>query len=131
MSPLCSHHHHHHPQPTRGLSCPFSQRKAVKTETVLSLLRLVSMGRKRERRRGIIVSRQTEIPRLSRLVYYGRKSLRPPVARNSINHLARKRALIIARYQICIRPPVSSRYPSPLRCHFHINNPFLEASLFL
>lgn len=60
-----------------------------------------------ERERGggdIIVSRQTEIPRLSRLVYYGRKSLRLSVRRTVPSIIsARKRALIIARYQICIR----------------------------
>lgn len=72
----------------------------------------VSHGEKRKDRNGCCAAsfrwrerkregRQTEIPRLSRLVYYGRKSLR--LSHCSINHLARKRALIIARYQICIR----------------------------
>lgn len=86
MFPLCPRHHHPH------LIVPWWKKKRSKR-----LLRsFVSMERERKRE-----GRQTEIPRLSRLVYYGRKSLR--LSHCSINHLARKRALIIARYQICIR----------------------------
>lgn len=91
MFPLCPRHHH----PSAILSCPFPMVKKEKIETVVAQLRFD--GERERKREG----RQTEIPRLSRLVYYGRKSLR--LSHCSINHLARKRALIIARYQICIR----------------------------
>lgn len=86
----------------------------------------VSMKREREGGGDIIVSRQTEIPRLSRLVYYGRKSLRLSVRRTVPSIIsARKRALIIARYQICIRLQsarffslLASPSSSPLRVNF-------------
>ena len=104
MFPLCS------PPPSstsvyRG-AVLMVKKKKKKGSKRCRLLCISFRWREREREGGgdIIVSRQTEIPRLSRLVYYGRKSLRLSVRRTVPSIIsARKRALIIARYQICIR----------------------------